>query len=216
MNTSDSPRQSQLNKAFIKAQLEFETYKKDIKVAFKNVRYSYADLASLFDVCRDVLNKNGIGILQPLAKLPDSELAILTTMLVHESGDCFESSYAFKPKIAEKEFGSQVTYLRRYCLQSLLGIASEDDDGKSAEKDARYPETSGELQQRVEQKKAAKNPQQIFMYFKKQWDISPTDIGQYLKKEPGKFNDDDFGKLKTLAEQLTEGSVSVNEVKGAS
>jgi ERF superfamily len=68
---------------------------------------------------------------------------IVTTMLIHESGEFLESEPLILPahqarRGGGKEFnaqgaGSAITYARRYSLSAMLGIASEsDDDGNGA------------------------------------------------------------------------------------
>lgn len=92
---------------------------------------SYADLASIWEACREPLTKNGLSI----AQLVNSEGAIvkLTTMLIHSSGEFISSELCMK---AEKEtpqgLGSAITYARRYALAAIVGISSEDDDGNGS------------------------------------------------------------------------------------
>lgn len=92
---------------------------------------SYADLASVWEACREPLTKNGLSVTQ----LVRSEGAVikLTTMLMHSSGQYISSEFCMK---AEKEtpqsLGSAITYARRYALAAIVGISSEDDDGEVA------------------------------------------------------------------------------------
>lgn len=92
----------------------------------------YADLASVWEVAREPLYKNGLAIIQ----LPSAEGNIVTlkTILVHSSGQFISSDLTMVAKDASPQaIGSCITYLRRYALSSVVGIASEiDDDGNSA------------------------------------------------------------------------------------
>lgn len=94
-------------------------------------RSKYADLASIWEVARDPLSKNGLAIIQ----LPSAEGNIVTleTVLVHSSGQFISSRLTMVAKDASPQaIGSCITYLRRYALSSVVGIASEDDDGNAA------------------------------------------------------------------------------------
>lgn len=92
----------------------------------------YADLASVWEVAREPLYKNGLAIIQ----LPSAEGNIVTleTILIHSSGQFVSSKLTMVAKDAGPQaIGSCITYLRRYALSSVVGIASEiDDDGNSA------------------------------------------------------------------------------------
>ena len=92
----------------------------------------YADLASVWEVAREPLYKNGLAIIQ----LPSAEGNIVTleTIIVHSSGQFISSKLTMIAKDASPQaIGSCITYLRRYALSSVVGIASEiDDDGNSA------------------------------------------------------------------------------------
>ena len=92
----------------------------------------YADLASVWDVCRVPLSENGLSIVQAIA-VPAPGETILQTILLHTSGQLIVSSYPVKPvKDDPQGMGSAITYARRYALMAMIGIAPEDDDGESA------------------------------------------------------------------------------------
>jgi len=116
--------------AMAKAQAQVKTALKDSKnPAFKS---SYADLASIWDACREALNKNGLSIIQ---RTDFSEQDIwLETMLLHVSGDSISSRYPLRPlKQDPQGYGSALTYAKRYTLASMVGVvADEDDDGNAA------------------------------------------------------------------------------------
>jgi hypothetical protein len=55
------------------------------------------------------------------------------TTLLHESGQSVaETIYLPVPQQTPQAFGSAITYARRYSLQSLVTLPSEDDDGERA------------------------------------------------------------------------------------
>lgn len=108
----------------------------------------YADLASVWDACRGPLSENGIAIIQS----PSAEGAAVTvsTLMVHTSGQWIRNTLTVSAKEdTPQAIGSAITYLRRYVLQSLAGVAPEDDDAEAA-----HGRTNGSVQ-RQEPSKAA-------------------------------------------------------------
>jgi hypothetical protein len=95
----------------------------------QNRAYKYADLAGILDAVMPALLAQDLVILQAI----DAESASLITRLAHVSGEWAEASYPLKLDQPPQQFGSSLTYGRRYSLQSLLCLAAEDDDGAAAE-----------------------------------------------------------------------------------
>lgn len=94
---------------------------------------TYADLGAVLAACKDLLNENGVLILQPVNR--DALGTFVETTLLHAESGEFISSVT--PVVFSKEGdpqaqGSAITYARRYGLQSLLGMPAEDDDGEKA------------------------------------------------------------------------------------
>lgn len=92
----------------------------------------YADLASIWDACRDPLAKNGLAVIQlPSA---DGSRVTVTTILAHKSGEWIASELTLKAAgdTAQPICGT-ITYGRRYGLAAVVGIAPDDDDGEAAE-----------------------------------------------------------------------------------
>lgn len=117
--------------AFSKAQSQFKGATKDSENPF--FKSQYADMASVIAAVKDGLANNGFSILQPTSLNAEGYLYI-ETILLHSSGQ-FISSEALVPNTDGKpqSLGSALTYMRRYCLQSLLGVASADDDANAAQ-----------------------------------------------------------------------------------
>ena len=124
-----SPTIGAIAKALAAAQAEIENVTKDkTNPAFKS---QYATLAAVLDVCRPVLSKNGIALIQSPGN--DGNAVTLTTTLAHESGEYMTSTVGVVPgKFDAQGLGSAVTYLRRYALAAICGVAQEDDDGNAA------------------------------------------------------------------------------------
>ena len=118
-----------LAKAIALSQLHVENaMKSSTNPHFKS---KYADLAEILNTVRPVFSANGIAIVQ--TPTFESGVASVETMLCHESGE-FISSICSSPvsKQDAQGIGSAITYLRRYSLAAMCGIAQEDDDGQHA------------------------------------------------------------------------------------
>jgi len=119
--------------ALAKAQGAIEGAKKDsLNPHFKN---RYADLAAVWDACREHLAKNGISVIQPVCHpMSDIKYSVTVTRLMHTSGQWIEDGGV--PLLLGKEdmqgLGSALTYSRRYGLMAMVGIAPEDDDANAA------------------------------------------------------------------------------------
>jgi hypothetical protein len=98
----------------------------------------YADLAAVKEACGDALSSNGIAVVQ--AHGFEGERFILTTRLIHKSGQWLESQYLIKPvKDDPQGYASATTYARRISLSSMVGVvADEDDDGNAASHRGNY------------------------------------------------------------------------------
>ena len=130
MNKSDSIKE--IATALSKAQGEFQNAKRDKENPFYHSKY--ADLTSLWDICRPVLSKNGLSVAQG-PSVNESHVTI-NTLLMHNSGEWIESELilnADKPN--PQSVGSAITYGCRYSLAAMLGlVADDDDDGNEASK----------------------------------------------------------------------------------
>lgn len=118
-----------LAKAIALSQLHVENaLKSSTNPHFKS---KYADLAEILNTVRPVFSANGVAIVQ--TPTFESGVASVETMLCHESGE-FISSVCSSPvsKQDAQGIGSAITYLRRYSLAAMCGIAQEDDDGQNA------------------------------------------------------------------------------------
>ena len=129
--------------ALAAAQGEMEHASKDrMNPAFKS---RYADLASILDACRGPLSKAGIAIIQaPSVESHDDAPGVhvsVETRFVHKSGQWMATTITAQVVDAKAQtIGSAVTYLRRYGLAAMAGVAPDDDDGAQASRAA--PQTS--------------------------------------------------------------------------
>lgn len=128
-----------LGEALSKAQAIIKPAIKDSENPY--FRATYADLASVWEACREPLTKNGLSIIQT-TDIKEDKL-ILTTTLLHISGEFVSGHYPITPMKQVKgegwapsedpqSLGSAITYARRYAMSAIVGIAPEDDDGETA------------------------------------------------------------------------------------
>lgn len=120
---------NELASALAKAQLEFSPIRKGRTAKIfspkGNYTYQYADLADVISATTPALSKHGLVISQPV-ELRVQE-GTVTTLLLHSSGQWLGSTCSFLVGDRMQETGSRITYLRRYALSGMLGVASEDD-----------------------------------------------------------------------------------------
>jgi hypothetical protein len=84
------------------------------------------------------LKKNGLAILQP-TDIGDGGALIVSTYVFHAASQQYVASLLQMPlsKVDPQGVGSGISYARRYALQSILEIVTqdEDDDGNAASGD---------------------------------------------------------------------------------
>ena len=91
---------------------------------------SYATLAAVIEAIREPLSKQGIAFTS-LAST-DGLTVSVETRLMHKSGEWLSSTATAAVRDASPQVvGSAQTYLRRYGLQAICGLAAEDDDGEA-------------------------------------------------------------------------------------
>ena len=116
--------------AMAKAQADVqEAHKSHDNPFFKS---TYADLASVWDACRDALSANNLAVIQTTEPGDAGQVVIVTTM-IHSSGEWIRGRLAVRPdKQTAQSLGSAITYGRRYALSAIAGVAPSDDDGNEA------------------------------------------------------------------------------------
>ncbi len=137
---------NELATALCKAQGELENVAKDSNNPF--FKSKYADLAACIDTVRPHLAANGLSIVQ-VPELTERNVRLVTRVL-HNSGQWIEGELESQPKdFGPQAVGSVVTYLRRYMLSAMIGLAAEDDDGESGQgRGAKAATTTEEPKQR--------------------------------------------------------------------
>lgn len=129
MSFEMSEQTGELFAALAEAQKAMETAKKEAANLF--FKSKYADLGEIIRVSK-VANQFGLAVSQ----FPTGE-SELVTILGHKSGQWLKSSYSMKPvKNDPQGIGSCISYMKRYALQAVLGIPTDDDDGNQASQPA--------------------------------------------------------------------------------
>lgn len=136
---------NELADAFSKAQGLMKNASKDASNPF--FKSSYATLASVIEALREPFALNGLSFMQPCDFKEDGTI-LVETIILHSSGQWISGTITGKalPKIIKdrngnmidkiendpQAVGSLISYLKRYGLQAMVGIASADDDAEEA------------------------------------------------------------------------------------
>jgi hypothetical protein len=128
---------AQLAAAMAKAQSELVNPAKSLTAVLERGRngggpfsYRYAPLSAGLDILRKVLGKYELAVIQTTHMDKDRGLVLLTTTVAHSSGEWISAIWPVchisdigHPKL----MGAALTYARRYCLFTVVGLAGEDD-----------------------------------------------------------------------------------------
>ena len=104
----------------------------------------YADLGSVVQAIKEPFANNGLSYVQ--LPVEDNGRIGIETILMHVSGEWLSGSFTVQlSKQDAQGAGSAITYCRRYSLQAVAGIPSEDDDGNAASKQQAKKPTPDDL-----------------------------------------------------------------------
>lgn len=139
---------NEISAALAKAQGEFDDIHKNRQYGGKNFSFDYADLNCILKTVRKTLSKNDLAIYQ-YVKLGKSGDMQLITKLTHSSGQWISSRLRIMPDDnTMQSLGKSMTYLRRYSICALVGVAPaddiDDDDGAFQEKPFGLPKKKPE------------------------------------------------------------------------
>lgn len=90
----------------------------------------YADLPSILEVIKDPLKESGLCLYHTM-KSTENGYVVISTIAHEWTGEKIESEF---PVFGNKpqEIGSSISYARRYNIQAMLDIPTEDDDRNQA------------------------------------------------------------------------------------
>ena len=99
--------------------------------------YSFTDLAGIARQVYPLLGQHGLSFTSGPTMTGQGRF-VLRWMLLHESGEYIDGDYPLPGDVKSPQaLGSAITYGRRYCLCSAVGVVTDDDDGAAAEHAAR-------------------------------------------------------------------------------
>ena len=190
----------------------------------KNPQFNskYAPLQDILSLTRPILAKNGLSVLQ--STTGDLENVTVSTMLLHSSGEYMET----EPFILKGEqtarggakvlnvqgAGSMITYIRRYQISAILGLASEDDDdgNHSTKKTTVESEEDKNKREIIEHNKLKIDKPKIDL-INTMLEKSKSNKTSFLKwAKVEKVEDITFGNFKVNADML-ENAIKVYEKK---
>ncbi|SDI14465.1 ERF superfamily protein [Alteribacillus persepolensis] len=123
--------------ALVKAWGEIENPKHNARVKVKSKKtgteytFNYTDLKGIFDEAKRVFKDNGITIVQNAYTdtVEGRKFVSVETMLLHSSGEWVKSQpLQFEAPSGMQDMGGYITYMKRYSVSAMLGIATEEDD----------------------------------------------------------------------------------------
>jgi hypothetical protein len=160
-------KQEQAQRLF-KAIQEIKPVVKDKKNPhFKN---TYADINTMLEDVKPIMHANGLFIMQPII-----DGCVISQIIDGETGEIIAaSSLPINANLAAQAKGSEITYYRRYTLQSLLGLEAEDDDGTKAT--APTPQPKKAVKDFEAMKKAVSEDPKLLTTIVAQYELSAVQI----------------------------------------
>lgn len=120
---------TELYKALSEFHKHFTTVEKDAENPFHES--SYASLSQILNVTRPILNEQGLILVQfPISGTEKHSICIKTRLIHVDTGQFIESNSIslVPPKLEAQQYGSLMTYLKRYQITSILGLSFSEDD----------------------------------------------------------------------------------------
>ena len=154
--------------ALAKAQGMMKAALKESENKFFNSKY--ANLAAVWEACREPLSQNGLAVIQlPYSTFDESgEHLFIETVLAHETGEwvseAFEIPCTGVDKGGQEKFNAQtvvaaITYGRRAGLGAISGVyAGDDDDGETAVGRGQFDETKAVAPRKVKPRQKPGEP----------------------------------------------------------
>lgn len=129
-----SPEIKDLVAALAKAQGAYPSIGADRENPY--FKSNYADLDMILKSIRPMLSQNGLSVTQD-TRFSDDGQTVLHTRLYHSTGQWIETRARILPiKNTPQEYGSCLSYMKRYSVMALLGVTvakdPSDDDAEVA------------------------------------------------------------------------------------
>lgn len=121
-----------IEKKLLKFQSLVEAVKKDAKNPF--FKSNYVDINGIIKAIQPTLEECGISYSQCPSINEQGVDVLITRVYDAEKPESFIESVTrlMVAKADMQQYGSAITYARRYALQAMLGLEAEDDDGNKA------------------------------------------------------------------------------------
>jgi len=133
----------ELLKALSEAKKQIGAISKDSNNPF--FKSKYFDINKLIEHVEPVLESHSLMLLQPITE------GKVSSQIYHvTAGEMIESTMDLPQLSDPQKMGSAITYYRRYTLQSLLALQSEDDDGNKAAQPSKKPKEKPLLKENTE------------------------------------------------------------------
>lgn len=173
-------------KNLIKSLSDFQNECPIIHKDTKGHNYTYADLPQIFSVINPLLKKHKLCFTQLL------ENDGIKTILFHvESGEQLES-FTQIPKVKlgsmndYQAYGSGVTYFRRYCLSSILGLVTDKDTdaaGTQVKEQAKRPLDEVDLKSALTAVKSIEELNQLYQTTSSAFQLSDEQIKLFSNRK---------------------------------
>jgi hypothetical protein len=127
-----------------------------VKSEKANYSYTYADLASVQEAVFPLMAAEGLAWITRPTYDEQGRYVLAYTLAHGPSGEREDGFYPLPDPTrgTPQQIGSAITYGRRYCLSAVVGVATEDDDGRAAS-DGAAPKASA---RRQPERKAERGP----------------------------------------------------------
>jgi hypothetical protein len=138
-------------KNLLKALAEFQQAVPVIHKGTQGYGYSYANLATIFEIINPILKANKLGFTQLVG-----DNNIKTIIFHYESGEQLETTTTIPQGTNLKgmndfqTLGSAITYIRRYALSSALGLITDKDTDASGEQSKPTPKVETPTQPTID------------------------------------------------------------------
>jgi len=123
---------SEITTAIVSAKQAYTAIEKNktVKVTTKSggsYTFDYADLECVFNGINMAMFENELTITQLV------NFDSLVTILSHSSGQWLRSfTPLVRGNLSAQEYGSEITYMKRYAICAIAGVTAEDDDDGNA------------------------------------------------------------------------------------
>lgn len=123
---------AKLAAALAQVQAKLPTLERDRTVTVETKRgepysYSYVTLAKLSEIVLPLLAEHGLAFTALPGMGSDGKMCVRYSLL-HESGESLTGEFPVSGEGGIQMIGGRITYIRRYCLAAVVGVAADEDD----------------------------------------------------------------------------------------